>query len=392
LIRATLFRAFVLLAALAGALTPVRCLAEDGDQLSEKATKELSHEVLSLLHQKNMPKHSPILVRIFKEESELEVWKQDTSGHFQILKIYPICRWSGDLGPKVHEGDRQAPEGFYTITPELMNPNSNFYLAINTGFPNAFDRANDRDGTFLMIHGDCASSGCYAMTDEQIGEIYSLARESFLGGQPSFQIQAYPFRMTPANLARHRTNPHIAFWKMLKIGNDHFEATHLEPKVEVCNRRYVFDASPPPNSSNPIVFDPNGKCPAFAINPKISRMAQEKQRADDVEYAQLVEANVSVAPIYSGLDGGMNKVFLAQFPGRILLARAPGSQLPQLPPVPWADNDGSLASRLFGVPFELNRASQTQVSSTDSATRGRGADSATTASTATPRKTPAPAD
>ena len=189
-----------------------------------------------------MSKHSPILVRVFKEESELEVWKQDTTGHFQILKIYPICRWSGDLGPKLHEGDRQAPEGFYTITPELMNPNSNYYLAINIGFPNSFDKANDRDGTFLMIHGDCWSSGCYAMTDEQIGEIYSLVRDLFVGGQPSFQIQAYPFRLTPANLARHRTNPNMDFWKMLKIGNDHFEATHLEPKVDVCNRSYVFDA------------------------------------------------------------------------------------------------------------------------------------------------------
>ena len=161
---------------------------------------------------------------------------------------------------KVHAGDRQAPEGFYTITPELINPSSNYYLAINTGFPNTFDKANDRDGAFLMIHGDCSSRGCYAMTDDQIGEIYSLARDSLLGSQQSFQIQAYPFRMTPANLAHHRTNPHMAFWKMLKVGNDHFEATHLEPKVEVCNRRYVFDAQQPPKSS-PIVFDPIGKCP-----------------------------------------------------------------------------------------------------------------------------------
>ena len=202
--------------------------------------------MLSLLLQRNMPKRSPILIRIFKEESELEVWKQDTTGRFELLKVYPICRWSGDLGPKITEGDRQAPEGFYTITPGLMNPNSNYYLAINTGFPNAYDRANDRHGGFLMIHGDCSSRGCYAMTDEQIGEIYSLARESFLGGQPSFQIQAYPFRMTPTNLARHRTSPHLAFWKMLKIGNDHFEATHLEPKVDVCDKHYVFDAQQPP--------------------------------------------------------------------------------------------------------------------------------------------------
>jgi murein L,D-transpeptidase YafK len=207
LIRAALVRALVLSAAFAGTLMSVRCLADN--QLPAKATKELSPQLLSLLQQKNMPKHSRILVRIFKEESELEVWKQDATGHFQILKVYPICRWSGDLGPKVHAGDHQAPEGFYTIKPELMNPNSNYYLAINTGFPNTFDKANDRDGAFLMIHGDCLSVGCYAMTDDQIGEIYSLARDSFLGSQQSFQIQAYPFRMTPANLARHRTNPHI---------------------------------------------------------------------------------------------------------------------------------------------------------------------------------------
>jgi murein L,D-transpeptidase YafK len=235
-----------------------------------------------------------------------------------------------------------------------MNPNSNFYLAINTGFPNSFDKANNRDGSSLMIHGDCSSSGCYAMTDEQMGEIYSLARDSLLGGRTAFQIQAYPFRLTPANLARHRTSPHAAFWRMLKIGNDHFEATHLEPKVDVCNRRYVFDAQPPPNSPNPVVFDPTSKCPAFVVNPKIARPALERQRADEVEYAQLLNDNVSVAPIYSGLDGGMNKVFLAQFPGRVIpLAKVLpyASQLPQLPPIPWVDNDGSLASKMFGTFF-----------------------------------------
>ena len=393
MIRATLVRALVLSAAFAGSLTPVRCLADDGNQLPTQATKELSPQLLLLLQQKNMPKPSPILVRIFKEESELEVWKQDTTGHFQILKIYPICRWSGDLGPKVHEGDRQAPEGFYTITPELMNPNSNYYLAINTGFPNTFDKANNRDGTFLMVHGDCSSSGCYAMTDEQIGEIYSLARDSLLGGQPSFQIQAYPFRLTPENLARHRTNPHMAFWKMLKIGNDHFEATHLEPKVDVCNRRYVFDAQHPSNSSKPLVFDPTSKCPAFVVNPKTARPALEKQHADEVEYAQLVKNNASVAPIHSELDGGMNKVFFAQFPGSIIpLARVlpTGSQLPQLPPIPYADNDGSLASKLFGALFGSKPAPQTQVAWINSAKRERRADLAITGSPAAAKAKPAP--
>src|SRR6266571_7230408 len=306
MIRATVLRALVLTAAFAAGLTPVTCLGENTRELPPRATKELPPELLALLREKKMPKQSPILVRVFKEEAELEVWKQDTTGRFQLLKIFPICRWSADLWPKLHEGDRQAPEGFYTITPELMNPNSNFYLAINTGFPNSFDKANNRDGTLLMIHGDCSSSGCYAMTDEQISEIYSLARDSLLG-RPSFQVQAYPFRLTPANLARHRTHPDLAFWKMLKIGNDHFEATHLEPKVDVCNRLYVFDAEPPPNSPNPLVFNPTARCPAFAVNRKIAQQALEKQRADELEYAQLLKDEVPAVPIYSGLDGGMNE-------------------------------------------------------------------------------------
>src|SRR5262245_16443591 len=123
MIRATVVRALVLAAALAAALTPVTCLGEDSNPLPAKATKELPPALLSLLQQKKMPKHSPILVRIFKEEAELEVWKQDTTGRFQMLKTYPICRWSGDLGPKLYEGDRQAPEGLYTVTPNLMIPN-----------------------------------------------------------------------------------------------------------------------------------------------------------------------------------------------------------------------------------------------------------------------------
>jgi len=354
MIRATVVRALVLTAALAAALTPVTwpvtCFGEDSNPLPAKATKELPPALLALLRQKKMPKHSPIVVRIFKEEAELEVWKQDSSGHFQLLKTFPICRWSGDLGPKLHQGDRQAPEGFYTVTPELMNPNSNYYLAINTGFPNSFDKANNRNGSLLMIHGDCSSMGCYAMTDEQISEIYALARDALLG-RPSFQVQAYPFRMTPANLARHRTHPQLAFWKMLKIGNDHFEATRLEPKVDVCDRRYVFDAQALPNSPNPLVFNPTAKCPAFVVNPKIARRALEKQRADEVEYAQLLEDDVPAVPIYTGLDGGMNEVFLARFPVRVTLAQVLpyASYLPQLPPIPWVDDDGSLTSKWFGT-------------------------------------------
>ncbi len=403
--RASLRRALMVSAVVAAALTLAGCFSEDSYELPTRAMKELSPQMVAMLEQKNMPKDSPILVRIFKEESELEVWKQDNTGHFQILKVYPICRWSGDLGPKVHEGDRQAPEGFYTITPALMQPNSNYYLAINTGFPNAFDRANDRHGAFLMIHGDCSSRGCYAMTDEQIGEIYSLARESFLGGQQSFQIQAYPFRMTPANLARHRNNPNIAFWKTIKEGNDHFEVSHLEPKVDVCNKHYVFDAVPPPNSSKALTFSPTGHCPQFVVAPDIAGPAREKELADNAQYASLVKANVAMAPVHSGIDGGMNRVFLAQVGGNLPPARVPPPDtLPQQPPpVGTADNNGqpSLASRLFGGFFGGNSApAPTQVAATDMGTKERGTDAAkpkpshsgTTVASARPKASEKPAE
>src|SRR5262249_7089919 len=151
-------------------------------------------------------------------------------------------RWSGELGPKFKTGDRQAPEGFYAITPGLMNPDSSQYLAINTGFPNAYDRANGRTGAFLMIHGGCSSAGCYAMTDEQIAHISALPGEGFWAGKNSFQCRPFPYGMLSLNRARHRHSPHMAFWKMIKEGYDHFEVTHLEPRVDVCEKRYVFDA------------------------------------------------------------------------------------------------------------------------------------------------------
>jgi murein L,D-transpeptidase YafK len=297
-----------------------------------KAMKSLSPEMVATLQQKNMPTESPILVRLFKEEAELEVWKQDAAGRYDLVKTYPICRWSGELGPKIREGDRQAPEGFYTITPAQMNPNSQFYLSFNMGFPNAYDKAWGRTGAHLMVHGDCSSRGCYAMTDDQIGEIYALARESFFGGQRAFQVQAYPFRMTPANFAKHRNNPNIAFWRMLKEGSDHFEITRQEPKVDVCEKRYVFNAEAPQMSTPAdgiklgtpwggfqtaqqqqasLKFNPTGKCPAYQIPADVVAELKAKQRQDDQQIASL-SSRVSAAPIRTGRDGGMHPTFLAK--------------------------------------------------------------------------------
>jgi len=303
-------------AAIVGALALAGCNTDSVSVTSERALRPLSREIMDELDKKSMPKDSPILVRLFKEESELEVWKQDTTGRFALLKTYPICRWSGELGPKIKEGDRQAPEGFYTITPGQMNPNSSYYLSVNIGFPNEFDRAWGRTGDFLMIHGDCSSRGCYAMTDEQIGEIYALARESFFGGQQTFQVQALPFRMTPANMARHRTNPNMAFWKMLKEGYDHFEVTRLEPRVSVCDKRYVFDAEPltptrPNATPAPLRFSPSARCPAYQLSPELAAAVAEKSKRDEIEFADLIHRGTPVAPIRTGTDGGMHPVFQA---------------------------------------------------------------------------------
>src|SRR5215207_6025265 len=198
---------------------------QTGGPSSSRAHQPLPPQILSLLARKGVTKEDPILVRIFKEESELEVWKQDHTGQMMLVKTYPICRWSGELGPKIRQGDRQAPEGFYTITPGQMNPNSSFYLSFDTGYPNAYDRAHGRTGAHLMVHGTCSSRGCFAMTDEAIAEVYAVAREAFAGGQRGFQFQSYPFRMTAENLAKHRADPHIAFWRNLKEGSEHFEVT-----------------------------------------------------------------------------------------------------------------------------------------------------------------------
>jgi hypothetical protein len=227
-----------------------------------------------------MDLQSPILVRLFKQEAELEVWKQDRSGRFALLKTYPICRWSGDLGPKVREGDRQAPEGFYSITPAQMNPQSAYYLSFNTGYPNAFDKALGRTGSQLMVHGDCSSRGCYAMTDEQIAEIYSLGRESFFGGQRAFQLQAYPFKMTPVNMAKHRNNPNMPFWKMIKEGYDHFEVTRQEPKVDFCEKKYVFDADQGAERQARSGVRRLGQMPGLCDPGRIADAVREKQQQE----------------------------------------------------------------------------------------------------------------
>jgi murein L,D-transpeptidase YafK len=231
-----------------------------------------------------------------------------SDGRYALLKTYPMCRWSGQLGPKVREGDRQVPEGFYAIAPGQMNPNSAYYLSFNVGYPNAYDRAHGASGGAIMVHGACSSAGCFSMTDQQIAEIYAIARESFAGGQRQIQMQSYPFHMTAENLAKHRADPNIAFWKQLKEGADNFEVTKAEPAVGVCGRRFVFNSTP----ANPGQrLEADAACPPLKQDPEIASLVSTKQHQDEERVAELTAGGVkAVRLLYA--DGGQHPDFFSK--------------------------------------------------------------------------------
>ncbi len=252
-----------------------------------------------------MTKNAPILLRAFKKEAELEIWKMKTNGEYALLKSYPMCRWSGQLGPKRREGDRQVPEGFYAITPQKMNPNSAYYLSFDVGYPNAYDRAHNSTGSLIMVHGACSSAGCFSMTDEQIAEIYAITREAFSGGQPALQMQSMPFRMTPENLAAHRFDANMKFWRQIKEGSDHFEITRKEPQVAVCGQRYVFNAKPKDASAR---LDARAACPPFEQEETLKNMVAEKNQREQTKIAELVSKGAPAIKI-SYADGGQHPSF-----------------------------------------------------------------------------------
>ncbi len=190
---------------------------------------------------------SELFLRIVKTTSDrskgyLEAWRRGSDGVFQLDRTFDICTWSGDLGPKLKEGDGQSPEGFYFVKPGAMNPNSSYHLSFNLGFPNAYDRAHNRTGSFLMVHGDCLSIGCYAMTVAGIEEIWALMEKAYDGGQPFVRVHIFPFEMTDEILATQTGNPNHAFWMNLKTGWDWFERERVPPNVTVSNKTYQFSA------------------------------------------------------------------------------------------------------------------------------------------------------
>ncbi|EHM50500.1 L,D-transpeptidase family protein [Cardiobacterium valvarum] len=211
---------------------------------------------------------APTFIRIFKKEEKLEVWLQKDSGEYALFLDYPICIYSGELGPKTREGDKQSPEGFYAVGREAMNPNSNYHLSFNLGYPNAYDRSHGYTGSMLMVHGKCVSIGCYAMGDRQIEEIYSLVGAALQRGQPFVRVHAFPFRLTEANLAAYSDHRWYDFWRMLKPGYDYFETYRQPPEIDVIGGQYALsERNPhraplpgsrlPPMRSNPVIPEDN---------------------------------------------------------------------------------------------------------------------------------------
>jgi murein L,D-transpeptidase YafK len=247
------------------------------------AAKPLPATTEAALLMKDIVPEAPVYIRVFKEESELEVWKARPNGRYALVKTFPVCNWGGTLGPKRTQGDSMSPEGFYAVTPGGLKPDSKYHLAFNIGYPNALDRALGRTGAYIMVHGDCRSVGCFAMSDKFIEEIYAFVRDALAAGEPSVPVHVFPFRMTAANIKRHADNPARDTWAPLKQAYDDFAETREPPKVGMCSKRYVV------NSLTPVGMDPLAACPALIgkrLAPLSPRMSKRLAKNDPSLEAQ----------------------------------------------------------------------------------------------------------
>jgi len=215
-------------------------------QIQESArSKEVIKKQYPLLekafNEKGLKFGNPVFIRIFKEDEVLEIWVKNESA-YSLFKKYTICYYSGGLGQKKKVGDCKSPEGFYNVKKKSLNPYSSYYLSFDTGYPNEYDRSNGFTGSALMIHGNCVSIGCYAMTDERIEEIYSIVQKSLESGQEKIHLNIFPFPVTDENLSKHKDSEYIEFWKSLKAGYDYFEKYRIPPVVTVKNKKYNIES------------------------------------------------------------------------------------------------------------------------------------------------------
>ena len=212
------------------------------DAAAQRVTPRLTQE----LQEAGLHWGAPLLIRIHKLERELELWVDAGSGAgYRLFRNYPICSYSGTLGPKLQQGDRQAPEGFYDVRHGQMNPASQFHLSFDLGYPNAYDVQHGRTGDYLMVHGSCVSIGCYAMGDAAIEEIYTLMNAAFDAGARKVPVHAFPFRFDRDDVDARLADPRWGeFWRELRAGWNAFQGTREPPDVAAVHGHYTIVGAP----------------------------------------------------------------------------------------------------------------------------------------------------
>jgi murein L,D-transpeptidase YafK len=263
--------------------------AAQGPRDGEKQPGAVDIEELKRrLGDKGLAFGSALMVRIFKLEAELEIWIQKGE-RFELFAVYPVCNWSGHLGPKLSEGDRQSPEGFYSVGTRQLRRGGRWRKSLDIGFPNTYDKAHGRTGSYILVHGGCTSIGCYAMTDRGMDEIYALSEAALEKGQERIQVHVFPFRMTPDKLKAHAQGPWSGFWLSLKTGYDLFEQTRVPPQVRVCNDHYALGEVP---------GDGGGACVANISEPSVAsariRGIRHARRAQRSRRARIARRSVQV--------------------------------------------------------------------------------------------------
>lgn len=189
---------------------------------------------------KGFKTNSPIYLRIIKDQDALQVWVK-AGKQYKLFKSYEVCFYSGGLGTKTRSGDGKRPEGFYTIEPKQLNPVSNYYLAINVGYPNKVEQLKGYTGDAIMVHGHCASIGCYAMTDPRIEEIYTLVYKALQNGQQKIHLDIFPFKLDEEHLKFYAPYKQDAFWRTLKPGYELFEKNRVPADYYIKGKDYGFN-------------------------------------------------------------------------------------------------------------------------------------------------------
>jgi len=244
------------------------------------------------MKEKGVALSAPMVIRVFKMESELEIWKAK-GGAFELFATYPICHWSGSLGPKLQEGDKQAPEGFYTVTRKQLHHVGRWPRSLHLNFPNIYDQAQARTGNFILIHGGCTSVGCFAMTNPVMEEIHRLTSASIDGGQEHVPVHVFPFRMTEENMKAHPSQSWGGFWANLKEGYDFFEKSKRPPRIGACDGHYTFAEASGLAASGPLEDCGN----------TLANIREQDQWLDGLSAAQPVRTAAATPAAAAGLGG-----------------------------------------------------------------------------------------